>query len=55
MTKNHEVQTVMWSSKIETVMERYADVRLIASFFSTPESADSKNFSGGKAFLLYKC
>ena len=31
---------------------------IIASFFfffSTPESADSKNFSGSKAFLLYKC
>jgi hypothetical protein len=23
--------------------------------FSTPESADSKNFSGSKAFSLYKC
>jgi hypothetical protein len=51
----------MLSSKNETVFfERYAGVRLIliiASFFSTPESADSENFHVVKSFffLLYEC
>jgi len=60
LTKTHEIRTVVLGSRIKQFFffERYAGVRLIQLSlvsFSTPESADSRNFSGSKVFLLYKC
>jgi len=54
-----KVWTEVLSSRMKQFFfERYAGVRLIQLSlvsFSTPESADSRNFSGSKVFLLYKC
>jgi len=57
--KSWKVWTEVLSSRMKQFFffERYAGVRLIqlSLVSSTPESADSRNFSGSKVFLLYKC